>query len=287
MSGKYRKLQRVLKNFIKFKEVLKAIKFVSGASLASLRKELNSRYEALSSVISLVNNEFFTDEYNNVLVISIFEDRGCCGPHNNNIRDYSTALINYFEDSNININLYVIGNKGVDQLRKLFSKYYVGGLIDYNEVKFHIDMSYLVLKNILAINNNNYDRLFIVFNRYISTQVQKVLGYEITSYIDYIKSLFLRLSNNDKISFFFGVLIKKSDLFLNNLYLYIISMLLSDALSDNKYCFLASRFIAMENAINNVEDLIQLFTLQYNKARQESITSELIEIITCSQVIEK
>ena len=41
----------------------------------------------------------------------------------------------------------------------------------------------------------------------------------------------------------------------------------------------AARMIAMRNATENSNDLIADLTLSYNKARQESITSELLDIV--------
>jgi F-type H+-transporting ATPase subunit gamma len=41
----------------------------------------------------------------------------------------------------------------------------------------------------------------------------------------------------------------------------------------------SARMIAMRNATDNAEELIDDLTLVYNKARQESITTELLDII--------
>jgi len=40
----------------------------------------------------------------------------------------------------------------------------------------------------------------------------------------------------------------------------------------------AARMVAMRNATDNANELIQDLTLMYNKARQESITKELLDI---------
>jgi len=42
----------------------------------------------------------------------------------------------------------------------------------------------------------------------------------------------------------------------------------------------SARMQAMENATNNASDRVAMLTLAYNKARQEAITTELIEIIS-------
>jgi F-type H+-transporting ATPase subunit gamma len=43
---------------------------------------------------------------------------------------------------------------------------------------------------------------------------------------------------------------------------------------------------AMEAATKNTEELIESLTLQYNRARQAAITSELVEIVTGAQALE-
>ena len=48
----------------------------------------------------------------------------------------------------------------------------------------------------------------------------------------------------------------------------------------------SSRMSAMENATKNAGEMIDKFTLQYNRARQARITTELIEIISGASALE-
>ena len=48
----------------------------------------------------------------------------------------------------------------------------------------------------------------------------------------------------------------------------------------------AARMTAMESATKNTEELIDKLTLQFNRARQAAITSELVEIVTGAQALE-
>ena len=48
----------------------------------------------------------------------------------------------------------------------------------------------------------------------------------------------------------------------------------------------AARMTAMESATQNTKELIEKLTLQYNRARQAAITSELVEIVTGAQALE-
>jgi F-type H+-transporting ATPase subunit gamma len=58
------------------------------------------------------------------------------------------------------------------------------------------------------------------------------------------------------------------------------------ALLENQAGEHAARMTAMEAATKNTEELIESLTLQYNRARQAAITSELIEIVTGAQALE-
>ncbi|MBI3943878.1 MAG: F0F1 ATP synthase subunit gamma, partial [Chloroflexi bacterium] len=45
----------------------------------------------------------------------------------------------------------------------------------------------------------------------------------------------------------------------------------------------SARMVAMRNATENALELIDQYTLMYNKARQESITTEILDIVGGSE----
>ncbi len=49
---------------------------------------------------------------------------------------------------------------------------------------------------------------------------------------------------------------------------------------------LAARMQAMSAATNNARDMIKILTIDYNKARQASITQEILEVISGAQALE-
>ena len=57
------------------------------------------------------------------------------------------------------------------------------------------------------------------------------------------------------------------------------------ALLENQVGELGARMTAMENATNNTEELIRSLTLDFNKARQASITAELVEIVSGAEAL--
>ena len=49
----------------------------------------------------------------------------------------------------------------------------------------------------------------------------------------------------------------------------------------------AARMIAMENATSNSEDMIKSLTLEFNKARQAAITTEMLEIVSGAEALKE
>ena len=57
------------------------------------------------------------------------------------------------------------------------------------------------------------------------------------------------------------------------------------ALLENQAGEHAARMAAMESATRNTEELIDALTLQFNRARQASITKELVEIVSGAEAL--
>jgi F-type H+-transporting ATPase subunit gamma len=57
------------------------------------------------------------------------------------------------------------------------------------------------------------------------------------------------------------------------------------ALLENQAGEHAARMTAMENATRNTEELIDRLTLEYNRARQATITKELVEIVSGAEAL--
>lgn len=74
---------------------------------------------------------------------------------------------------------------------------------------------------------------------------------------------------------------------LYDLFEYQLSISILNALLENATSEQGARMTAMDNASRNAGEMLDKLTLIYNKARQASITSELIEIISCASAVSK
>lgn len=72
---------------------------------------------------------------------------------------------------------------------------------------------------------------------------------------------------------------------LANMEEYAIAGAIYGALLESQCCEMASRMTAMDSATNNATDMVSAFTLQYNRARQARITTELVEIISGAEAL--
>jgi ATP synthase F1 gamma subunit len=284
MVANYKKLQKQLIALKKFQEVAKAIRFVAGGEIGLLRKEIKCRFLALSSVAPFFNQSYYTLDAKSFLVVPITDDRGSCGSHNNNVVNAGHELVNYLEEQEKNILIYTIGKKAKVYFKKLYKKYLMGFALNLRDVKFSIDACYFLVQKLMRFK---FDRCYLVFNRYFSIQMQKALAYNVGSIAEFYQVINNRFNVGDKTSTFFKSIKSKATHtdFMMDLYTFSFALFLCDALEDNKYSFLAGRFNGMDNVIKSTTDLIEALTLKYNKARQEYITTELIEIISCKEAI--
>merc|ERR1712228_65468 len=74
---------------------------------------------------------------------------------------------------------------------------------------------------------------------------------------------------------------------LVDLYEYMLTSQIFYAFMDGAAAEQSSRMTAMENASKNAGEMIDSLTLQYNRARQSRITTELIEIISGASAIDE
>jgi F-type H+-transporting ATPase subunit gamma len=75
------------------------------------------------------------------------------------------------------------------------------------------------------------------------------------------------------------------DLFLNKLIDLYLNYQIYRAMLESNASEHFARMVAMDNATRNADELIKSWTLIFNKARQESITSELIDIVNAVEAM--
>ena len=207
------------------------------------------------------------------LVLVITSDKGMCGSFNSNVTKHAER---YMEDlgADADRQLSVAGRKGISYFRSRQKK--MVKMFD----DFYEDMSFVKAADISRwlideYVNDRTDSVSIIYNEFKSAVAQNVVREEVLP----IKRATLESAWQD-VDFIFEPDVKQ---ILDNLLAMYVSTELYRAVQESAASEHGARMTAMENATKNAEDMVKSLTLEYNKARQASITKELMEIIGGSE----
>lgn len=215
---------------------------------------------------------------NNVLIIVLTSNKGLCSTFNSNVIKATNQRIEYYKENNVGIKIDVktFGKKGTDFFKKQ------NNLINFIGENDDIwdNLSFENVANegeelIKDFINKKYDKIEIIYNQFKNASTQ-ILTYETFLPINFEES-----SN------------------INNDYIFepskveIINSIIPQSLKTQLFkCFLDSsasehgaRMTSMHKATDNATNLLKDLKLTYNKARQASITNEIIEICSGAEAL--
>lgn len=217
-------------------------------------------------------------------LLVITSDKGLAGAYNANVVRKATARAKELTDEGLEVKLFVIGIKGVQSLKK----------IPYEMLKTYIKLPVVttsggasVIAEDLAKSyiDNETDRIEIITTNFKSTlSYQVVLSQLLPVVTDTVKHSDEEAPKKLESEMLFEpdtetVLQKIVPLYFTNR---IYSAMTEAAASE-----LAARMQAMSSATKNAGDMIKILTIDYNKARQASITQELLEVISGAEALKE
>lgn len=216
-------------------------------------------------------------EENRVLLLVITSDRGLCGAFNTNILRRAEALWREFEAAGKEVRICIIGRKGRDYFQRRnapVSEYFAGVWDDLG-----MKQARRVARGILApFLTQKIDAIHLVYNEFKSAMTQTVVAQPLFPLSAEAVQGEGRDSKAPESSVEF-VFEPDEDSLLEVLVPMYIEVTLLRALYESMASELGARMTAMDSATKNASDMIDALTLQYNRARQAAITTELMEII--------
>ena len=221
------------------------------------------------------------EEVKNVLLVVITSDRGLCGAFNTNVNKYAERYKRENQARLNRLDFLFIGRKASDYFRRRGVKPVETMLNLAKEVSY--DLAAGVARKIMNdFTSGHYDEVRVVYNEFKSAIAQEVVC-ETLLPIDVTQA-----STLDK-----GTAGFPADMIFEPAPELIIDQLITKHFDVQIYrCMSASvaaehgaRMSAMENATKNAGEMIDKLTLTYNKLRQASITTELIEITSGAEAL--
>lgn len=287
MSGKLRLYKEKLEGYNRFYSIVKTIKMVTLAKFRQSQSRIKTRdytlrytEKAFSRLGVKEGQEVMTDN-GKVMYIPIMTNRGSCGALNSNIVKTLDSVLGNTSA------LMPIGKRGIDSLSKLYPSNFKLGIINDMKEAMHFGYATFVWENAKELSPDS-DEYIILFHRCISAGSQRQSYYSILSYDKWLHDIETASGpDNQKSRYFFAnSLLNGDDETIRDFYDFHASLALLNAISENELSEQAARLVAVEGQLSNISSLQQKTSSLYNKTRQSSITSSLIEIISAMTSLE-
>ena len=202
--------------------------------------------------------------------IVVSTDKGLCGGLNINLFRALVKELQQHRANNVGFEFALIGNKAAAFFRSYGGQVNaaLNNLGDVPTVESLIGGIRVMLD---AYAKGNIDRLYIATNEFVNTMTQKAI----------IRQLLpLPPTQSDELKHRWDYLYEPDarDL-IDGLVTRFIESQVYQSVIENQACEQAAKMIAMKNATENADQLIDDLTLLYNNVRQAAITREISEIV--------
>lgn len=212
------------------------------------------------------------------LIVPVTTDRGLCGSVNSSLARTLNPYIQEQKKAGVDVSLFVLGEKGRAQIGKENPDDTVM-VIDSAFDKEPIFATAAKIGELIVAQD--FDYLTFVYNQYWSAakftmetaHIPQFAGLPVGVMPESFKGYEVEPANNEEA--------------LVNMMEFSVAGGLYYQLLETQACEISQRVTAMENASTNAGDMVDRLTLQYNRARQAKITTELTEIISGAESLEE
>ncbi len=223
-----------------------------------------------------IDNVFMKENKNpkRVDIVFVTSDKGLCGGFNHQTIKQANKIMQEYVDAGVEVRLSGVGKKGIaffkyNQVEMLNQIDDLSSKPDYARSTELIDS---LVKDYVA---GETDKIILIHNGYVNMIVQKVYTQQLlpidTSSLEITKSVALSEMEVEP---------DDDDTLLEALVQKYVEYTMYYALLDSLAAEHSARMQAMDAATNNAGEMVKKLSVAYNKARQEAITTELIEIIS-------
>tara|TARA_B100000427_G_scaffold129132_1_gene107470 strand:+ start:98 stop:958 length:861 start_codon:yes stop_codon:yes gene_type:complete len=279
-------IRNKIKSVKSIQQVTKAMKMVAAAKLRKSQDNMEkarpysgSMQETINSILPDINRSLLPILDNRPIKKSLFivvsADRGMAGGFNANVIKRTESEINAFGKDNSE--LICIGKKAYDHFK----------VRDYNMVKHYVDfwndLKFNSAKSIgddivERYRNKEIDSVHFIYNEFKSVASQIVRSEKLFP-LEY-SEIDSNKNTNSK------VFMPSKDEIVRTLIPKYINVQIWQYFLESNASEQAARMLAMENATENAGEMISDLSLEYNKARQAAITTEIIEIVSGANALE-
>ncbi|MFW5894601.1 MAG: ATP synthase F1 subunit gamma [Bacillota bacterium] len=278
----------------KTSQITKAMHMVSASKLRKAERGIYAFRPLAKRLSEVLSNVLSSDvdlshpmlegrPVNRTAYILVSSDRGLAGPYNNRTFKAFEAHIQKHHDSNDEFQVIALGFKAFHYARRKGYTLMNEEVIQVRDDIQFVDFQPISDRFIKAYLSGEVDKIEVFYNRYINTLNQNVEHQTLVP-LEFNPFVETDASKQDGIKTMYFYEPSPSGVLYQLLPMYVVNTLYGMIL-EAKASEHASRMTAMQSATDNALDLIDTLQLQYNRARQEAITTELTDIIGGSEAV--
>jgi F-type H+-transporting ATPase subunit gamma len=294
MSGQLKETRERISSVKSTQQITKAMKMVSAAKLrkaqqaiTEMRPYADRLNKIMVNILSNVEGDAsvsFAKErpIEKMAIIVNTSNRGLAGAFNSSIGKETLALLNRYKDYQEKglIDVIFIGKKGFDFLKtKCGNCNLVQDYISLGADLSFDNMSQMSTKLMNDFVEGNYDKVYVVYSQFKNAAVQFPKAVQFLP----VKKLVGTKESDQKSDYLFE---PSKERLLEELIPSILQTSFQKYVLDTNAGEHGARMTAMDKATENANDLLRDLKIAYNKARQESITNEILEIVGGAAALE-
>jgi F-type H+-transporting ATPase subunit gamma len=285
-----RDIARRITSVANTRKTTKAMEMVAGARLRRAQARIEALRPYAERMIELMQEvgrhadpgEQFAllethEEEKRIGIVILTGDRGLAGAFNSNILRRGLELHEQIKNEGKEVVWVVIGKKGVSTMRFRGHKIQesVQGITDRPK---YTDASGIAQRIVSMYENYELDKVHIIYNHFKSPMEQTVTEEVILPLGDEVADVIAAAEAEGAKEGDF-IYEPNASSILNNLLPTYVDTALYRALLESTASEHGARMTAMRSASENAEEMIEHLTLQMNRARQATITQEILEVV--------
>lgn len=269
------------------RQITKAMKMVSAAklrraqeSVVAARPYAGKMSEVLQSLAGNQDGDLHPllekREAKKLLLVVMTSDRGLCGGFNSNLCKAGERFIREKQNEFEQISILTVGRKGYEFLKNRHTIFK-----NFSNVlaKPSYQTAATIAREVIeAYQNEEFDQVILLFNSFRTVMSQDITFQQLLPIVPEEKGVV----EEAPVEFIYEPSVGEllAEILPKNIEVQIFKAMLESVAGEH-----GARMTAMDSASKNASEMIGKLTLQYNRARQAAITTELMEIISGSESI--
>ena len=284
-----RDIKRRIKSVTNIQQITKAMQMVAAAKVKKAQDQVLSARpyaEKVNSIFRHITAHIQGEDIKEPLLevrpvksiglILFTSDKGLCGSYNTNIIRQFINKVYDIKEEGVEVKTWLIGNKAINFFKHHGGVNVLGWRNGLPPIPTYTDAMEIVSSITQAYRDKTVDKIILHYTKFVSMLKFDVKQLELLPIVPEpsggkLDSMYVFEPSPN------GIINRLLPIYLEN---QIYHCLLESAASE-----LASRMTAMSTATKNAGELLDNITLIYNKARQTTITKEILEVVSGAEAL--